>query len=71
MSFTICTVYLIQQNPHIRFSCKMNILNLKSQWGLCQNQRENYYCGYKNIMVTLNVNLMMFQVMFILLGKKN
>jgi len=38
--------------------------------GLCHNQRENYYCGYKN-MVTLNVNLMMFQFMSILLDKKN
>lgn len=28
-------------------------------WRLCQNQTENYFCGYRNIIFTLNLNLMM------------
>ena len=29
-------------------------------WGICHNQSQNYYCGYKNIIFTLNLNFIIF-----------
>ena len=56
---------LLQQNLHLRFSLgdQHFIPEIKKnlKWQLCQIETENYYSGYKNITLTLNLNLMFFQ----------